>query len=282
MWAWDRLEAIEGNRQRLDGGAMFGHVPKALWSQWMPPDEDNCIELACRSLLVDEGERRVLFETGIGAAMPRKLRKRYGVEGSTHRLVESLEARGYRPEDIDVVVLSHLHFDHAGGLFASHREGQPPRLAFPRAHYVVSEAAFARAQRPHRRDRASFWGDAAEALARTGRLERVCGATSELLGAAYRCRFSEGHTPGLLMTEVSTDRGPLVFASDLVPGKAWVHAPVTMGYDRFAERLVEEKQALLSDLAEREGWLFFTHDPEIAYGRVVETDRGFSLDQVRA
>jgi glyoxylase-like metal-dependent hydrolase (beta-lactamase superfamily II) len=269
-----KLWSIEGNRQRLDGGAMFGNAPRALWQRWSPPDEQGRIPLACRALVVDEGQRRLLFETGVGAFFPPHLRERYGVEESRHVLLDSLAARGWTDADIDVVVLSHLHFDHAGGLLAAHAEGESPRLLFPRARFVVSAAAWERASTPHPRDRASFIDGLTGLLQDSGRLEIVEGAASRTLGDAYRLHFSEGHTPGLMLAEIPAPGGPVVYASDLVPGRPWVHLPITMGYDRFAERLIDEKRALLERIRAEDGWMFFTHDAEVAAARVAVDDRG--------
>ncbi len=267
--------SVEGNGQRLDGGAMFGNCPRALWARWCPPDEHDRIELACRCLVVREAAgRTVLFEAGIGWFFPPKLRARYGVEGDGHRLLASLAARGIRPEDVDVVVLSHLHFDHAGGLLAPYAEGKPPALVFPNAAYVVGAAAFARAKAPHPRDRASFIPELPALLEATGRLECVEGERSRTLGSLVRFRVSNGHTPGMLLSWIETAEGPLVFAADLVPGVPWVHVPITMGYDRFPELLIDEKRALLADLELERGRLFFTHDPAVAACRVERDARG--------
>ena len=148
------LVSIEGNTQRLDGGAMFGNCPKPVWEKWAPPDEKNRITLACRALLVKEGNRNVLLETGIGAFFEPKMRERFGVQEDRHVLIESLAKAGLAPNDIDVIVLSHLHFDHAGGLLAPWSEGGTPSLVFPKASYVVSERSWERANSPHSRDRA--------------------------------------------------------------------------------------------------------------------------------
>ncbi len=174
-----RLSSIEGNRQRLDGGAMFGNAPRALWSRWLEPDEYNRVELACRAVLAEDVQgQRVLFETGIGMFFEPRLRSRYGIFEDEHVLLRSLQARGVSDEDIDVVVLSHLHFDHAGGLLTAYREGEAPRLLFPNARYLVSVESWERARHPHPRDRASFIPELASLLESSGRLELVEGERS--------------------------------------------------------------------------------------------------------
>jgi len=268
------LTSIPGNTQRLDGGAMFGNAPKALWQRWIQADEHNRIPLACRCLLVEEPGRRVLFETGIGNFFPPKLRERFGVVEDRHVLVDELAGRGLKPEDIDVVVLSHLHFDHAGGMLTPYRADGGYELAFPEARVVVGERAWQRAEAPHPRDRASFIPELQELLRGSDRLEVVTGDRSAVLGDGYRFHYSEGHTPGLLLAEIDMPDGPVLFCGDLIPGAPWVHLPITMGYDRFPELLVDEKTSLLNDLVERSGRLFFTHDPTFAMARLGRDDRG--------
>lgn len=275
MEARSRLWSVLGNSQRLDGGAMFGNAPKALWSRWLAPDERNTIPLACRALLVEEPDgRRVLLETGIGAFFDPTLRARYGVVEERHVLLDSLAEIGLSDADIDVVVLSHLHFDHAGGLLAAWHEGEAPRLLFPKAVFVVGRDAWDRAITPHARDRASFIPELPGLLEETARLELVEGEASRALGPDYTLHFSDGHTPGLMLVEVPGADGPVLFCGDLIPGRPWVHLPITMGYDRYPERLIDEKTALLRDLVQRRGRLFFTHDPEVALARVVCDPRG--------
>ncbi len=258
--------SVLGNSQRLDGGAMFGNAPRALWSRWLAPDELGRIPLACRALLLDTGQRKILLETGIGAFFEPSLRERYGVVEQEHVLLGSLAKLGLSPSDVDVVVLSHLHFDHAGGLLAPYREGAPPELAFDRARVVVGRTAWERALRPHARDRASFIPGLCELLERSGRLTIVDepGRATELLGEAFAFRTSDGHTPGMLHTSVRGRAAELFFCADLVPGSAWVHLPVTMGYDRFPERLIDEKTELFAELTARKAFVFFTHDPNVA------------------
>ncbi len=261
---------------------MFGNAPKALWERWAPADDANRIELACRALLASPlGGKTVLFETGIGAFFEPKLRERYGVQEPRHVLIDSLREAGFEHEDIDVVVLSHLHFDHAGGLLAPWSEGREPELLFPNATFVIGADHWERARHPHPRDRASFIPELAGLLEASGCLEIVSGPYSKVLGESVRFSFSDGHTPGLMLAEIigpeqvnGQPRGGVVFCADLIPGRSWVHVPITMGYDRNAELLIDEKRAFLEDKLARNVHLFFTHDPQCAMAQVVRDDKG--------
>jgi len=264
-----RLSSILGNSQKLDGGAMFGNAPKALWTRWMAADERNRIDLACRALLAETERHKVLFEAGIGCYMDPLLRDRYGVQESHHVLLDSLAALGLANADITDVVLSHLHFDHSGGLLSPWRENEAPRLLFPNARFYVGTEAWRRATDPHPRDRASFIPELNRQLEESGRLT--------VIGPEERLRFddltvsffaSDGHTPGMLCADLRAPGFRMVFAADLIPGRPWVHVPITMGYDRFPEGLIDEKKKLLDGLAAGD-WLFFTHDMGAAASRVV-------------
>jgi len=273
-----QLYSLRGNSQKLDGGAMFGNAPKAMWSRWVGVDDQNRIELGCRALLVREqhpdGVRHILFEAGIGAFFEPRLRERYGVVETEHVLLQSLAAIGVMPEQIDVLVLSHLHFDHAGGILAAWQDGVAMRLSFPNAHYVVGAEAWQRALQPHPRDKASFIPGLTELIAGTGKLELVANVHSRVLGEGYRFHHSDGHTLGMLLAEIDMPAGPVVFCADLIPGTPWVHVPITMGYDRFPELLINEKRVLLDDLIHRNGRLFYTHDPKVALSGLSRDDTG--------
>lgn len=276
-----QITTLMGNSQKLDGGAMFGNAPKALWTRWMTPDEANRVDLACRAALftLDDG-RTVLLETGIGAFFEPQLKDRFGVVEANHVLLDSLAAHGLTPSDIDVVVLSHLHFDHAGGLLSAYDPDTGPSLLFDKAKIVVSRGAWERALKPHARDRASFIPVLHDLLQASGRLAIVdadddsAPTATDLLGPGFAFHVSHGHTPGLLLTEIPTARGPVVFGGDLIPGAPWMHVPITMGYDRYPELLIDEKHALLTDLEARGGHVLFTHDPHVALGTVAKNERG--------
>ncbi len=269
-----KLYAIDGNTQKLDGGAMYGNAPRPVWEGWSPPDARNRITLACRALLLetDQGERW-LFEAGIGAFFDPKMKDRFGVVEDNHVLLDSLASVGVAPGAVDRVILSHLHFDHAGGLLSRFGDG-PMRLVFPNAKYYVGAAHWKRANAPHARDKASFIPELQTLLRETGKLVLVEEGQATDLLPTVRFHFSSGHTPGLMLAEIATSKGPVVFAADLVPGMPWVHIPITMGYDRYPELLIEEKGTLYADLLPKKGMLFFTHDPSVACGALTRDEKG--------
>ncbi|MGE5313992.1 MAG: MBL fold metallo-hydrolase [Acidobacteriota bacterium] len=263
------LYSIEGNAYRLDGGAMFGNAPKALWEQWLPADSRNRVRLATRPLLARTAHHLVLIDAGTGAYMEPKYRDRFGVEDSGHTLLSSLAALGIAHTDVTHVILSHLHFDHAGGLLSAWREGEEPELLFPNAEYFVSRDAWERALHPHVRDRASFIPLLNSRLEASGRLRTITRDAQLAIDELHAGFFqSDGHTPGLLCVDLRWEGKRAVFASDLVPGRAWVHLPITMGYDRYPELLITEKQQLLTSIAEDDAWLCYVHDPEMAASKV--------------
>ncbi len=264
-----QLFSVLSNMYKLDGGAMFGNAPKPLWERWMPADEQNRIRMATRALLAVTENATILFEAGIGAYMEPRLRERYGVDEPEHMLLKNMASRGIAPEQVSHIFLTHLHFDHAGGLLSTWQEGREPDLLFPNAHYYVSEAAWERATHPLQRDRASFIPLLNQKLDESDRLNLICpDDTFKFDGLQLGFLLSEGHTPGLLCFDLHYDGKRLVYVSDLIPGRPWVHLPISMGYDRFPELLIEEKSRLLPTVEKENGWIYYVHDPEIALSRV--------------
>lgn len=273
-----QISSIEGNRQLLDGGAMFGNAPRPVWEKWIAPDNIGRIPLACRSMLVEFDSCKVLCETGIGAFFEPKLAERFGVQSpDRHLLLENLKRLGVQPEDIDYVILSHLHFDHAGGLLPTFHDLERGRkeLVFPKAQFIVGEEAWRRALDPHPRDKASFIPELTELLQKSGRLLQI---PKDPLPPVLKDRiefiFTEGHTPGQMHTLFKGDKQKVFFCGDLIPGRPWIHLPITMGYDRYPEKLIDEKSAVYQRATPENWLLFFTHDPEAAASHVKAGEKG--------
>ncbi|WP_320041698.1 MBL fold metallo-hydrolase [uncultured Desulfobacter sp.] len=256
---------LRGNSMRLDGGTMFGNAAKALWQKWMPADENGMIDIASNCLLVKTGNHNILFETGCGAYLSPDMKQRFAVKEESHILMQSLAEQGLTDADISHVVLTHLHFDHAGGLLNAWEPDREPQLLFPKALFVVGEEHFKRSKSPHFRDRASFIPGLAEKLQATGRLVLKQGGDRLVVDdLVVEFSLSQGHTPGMLVPWIQAQKGTVIYTADLIPGLPWVNLPITMGYDRFAERLVDEKKQMLDRAVDEKALLVFPHDPSYA------------------
>jgi glyoxylase-like metal-dependent hydrolase (beta-lactamase superfamily II) len=262
-----RVEIVPDGEFRLDGGAMFGVVPRALWSRHAPPDEENRVRLNANCLFVDTGTERVLVETGMGDKWSAKHARMYAV-GRERPLAESVrEIAGCAPEDVTVVVNTHLHFDHAGGNTTLDADGRAVP-AFPNARYFVSRSEFEHAERPHERDRASYLAENWRPLAESGQLELKDDDYEVVPG--LRMETVAGHSRTMQCWRLERGGRTLFGFADLVPTRAHVPAAWVMGYDLFPVETVEAKKRLLPQAA-REGWLcLFYHDADAPLGRVVE------------
>jgi glyoxylase-like metal-dependent hydrolase (beta-lactamase superfamily II) len=281
-----QLTSVESNRQWLDGGSMFGNAPRAVWQKWTEVDDKGRIPLACRCLLIEWNNLKILCEAGIGAFFEPKLAERFGVQNSEkNQLVENLKQVGVNPSEIDYVILSHLHFDHAGGLLPAFSEMQKGSsdLVFSKAQFIVGEKAWKRALHPHMRDRASFIPMLNKKLEESGRLQIISdNKAPEPLNEIIDFFESNGHTPGQMHTLVKGQQQSVIFAGDLIPGSPWVHLPITMGYDRYPEKLIEEKQTLYKDFSDKNLQIFFTHDSQWSLGKLEKNEKGhYQVAQTR-
>jgi glyoxylase-like metal-dependent hydrolase (beta-lactamase superfamily II) len=258
---------------------MFGNAPRAVWERWTEVDDQGRIPLSCRCLLLQYNDKNILFETGIGAFFEPKLAERFGVQNPTeHMLIKNLQQAGLSPGDIDYVILSHLHFDHAGGLLPTYDQLQSgvTGLVFPNAKVVVGEEAWQRSIHPHPRDRASFIPELTKRLQDNPQLVVIKPGESapEDLHPVVQFIYSHGHTPGQMHSLITGSEHRVLFAGDLIPGTAWVHLPITMGYDRFPEQLIDEKAKLYQENLDKDLYLYFTHDPKWAMGLLNKNDKG--------
>lgn len=260
------FHVVSDGRVLLDGGAMFGVVPRSLWEKKMPPDARNRITLALNCLLIRAAGKRILVETGAGGKLDDKLRGIYGLDGP--QLVESLRDIGVRPEDIDVVINTHLHFDHCGG--NTHTEHGKVVPTFPNAKYIVAKGEFEHAMRPTERDRASYFAENYAPLEAAGMLSLVEGDTTVVPGVEL-IRVP-GHTADMQCVKLTGGGKNAFFFSDLVPTTAHLPLPWIMGYDLYPMTTLENKAQWIPEVV-REGWVaLFAHDPRIPAAYLRERD----------
>lgn len=250
------VEAFSDGLFRLDGGAMFGIVPKALWSKVKAADDLNRVAMDMTCLLIRDGEgHTVLVETGAGSKLTDKQRDTFGIH-EPPALLGELGRRGVRPDEVTLVVNTHLHFDHCGG--NTHRDGDRLVATFPRASYVLQRTEWEDAMHTNERTRGSYFADDYAPLEAAGRLELVDGAV-ELLPGLWVER-TQGHTRGTQTVRVSDDDRTLFFSSDFMPDRHHLPLPWIPGFDLYPLETLEAKRTLLPRAVE-EGWIVaFTHD----------------------
>jgi glyoxylase-like metal-dependent hydrolase (beta-lactamase superfamily II) len=261
------VEIVPDTEFWLDGGAMFGVVPRNLWSKACPPDEQNRIRMNMNCVFIEAGNERILIETGIGEKWSAKHSEMFGITRK-QSLADSLRAvAGVEPSSITIVINTHLHFDHAGGNTSLTSDGQAVP-AFPNARYFVSRAELEHAEAPSERDRASYLADNWRPLAASGQLE-LKDAEYEVL-PGLRMETHPGHNRSMQCWRLDREGKTLFGFADLVPMRAHVSFAWIMGYDLYPAETLEVKKKLLPQAA-REGWTcLFYHDPDEPLGRIVE------------
>lgn len=255
---------VSGGRFRLDGGAMFGVVPKTLWNRVAPADEKNRIRMGMNCLLIEGGGKRVLVDAGSGTKNDPKFREIYAIE-RPEGLLEELASLGVAPEGIDTVALTHLHFDHCGGGTTRDPDGSV-RPTFPRARYLARRQEWNDAHHANERNRASYFPDNYDPLEASGQLTIHEGDVEILPGVSMR--HLPGHTLGHQGVFFDLAGQRALYTVDLIPTVAHLPLPYIMGYDLYPMMTLETKRAILAD-ATRENWLFlFEHDPDTMAVRV--------------
>ena len=262
LGAWT-AHTLETGTLWLDGGAMFGSVPKALWSRTNPPDEKNRIRLAMRCLLLEGEGRRILVDDGVGDKFTPRFAEIFRIELEPHTLERSLADLGLTTDDVTDVVLTHLHFDHAGGSTRRAGDRLVPRL--PRARYYVQRRNWENALAPNPRERASYLAENFVPLEEAGVLTLWDGPQRPWSG--IELFTADGHTRGQQLVRVSGGGETLYFVADLIPTASHVRIPFVMGYDMAAIETMAEKRALLERAAGEGAWICIEHDPVVALAR---------------
>jgi glyoxylase-like metal-dependent hydrolase (beta-lactamase superfamily II) len=256
---------------KIDGGAFFGVVPKMIWKNKYPSDENNMCNAACRSILIKESGRLILVDNGIGEKDDSGVQDGYFVDFSEN-LEENLKKVGFLPEDVTDVVLTHLHFDHCGGTIKTDTVTGKTVPTFPNANYYISQAQWDNALNPNYRERSSYHKKKFEFLKETNKLRLV---KQELyLTPNVHLRIFNGHTPGLMLPVVKTGAKTFFFAGDLIPAMASIPLAWVSAYDLFPLTSIEEKQQILTE-AEQKSWIMvFQHDYYTECCELVSTPKG--------
>ena len=262
------LHTIECGRFRLDGGAMFGIVPRVLWERRMSPDSRNRITMHMRALLIEASSRVVLIDNGAGDKYDDRFRDIFALEGC--RLNESLAQAGFQASDVTDVILTHLHFDHAGGSTQWQHGRLVPR--FPNARYYIQRAQLQSARQPNERESASFLPQNFEPLAATGQLCELEGHQEVLPGIEV---FTlNGHTDAQQLVKISGPEGTLIYVADLLPTVHHLRGPWVMAYDIRPLQTLEEKRTFLETALAKDWQLFFEHDPSVTVASLQQGRRG--------
>jgi glyoxylase-like metal-dependent hydrolase (beta-lactamase superfamily II) len=271
-----KLHAIETGLFKLDGGAMFGVVPKSIWNKTNPADENNLCTWAMRCLLIEDGDRLILVDNGIGNKQDEKFLRHYYLHGDD-TLDKSLKARGFSKADITDVFLTHLHFDHCGGSIT--REGEKLRPAFKNAFYWSNEKHWDWAVNPNDREKASFLKDNILPIQESGQLRFIEDKEGVEFHNGINIRFAYGHTDAMMLPQIQYKGKTLVYMADLLPSVGHIPLPYVMAYDMFPMKTLIEKKAFLQEAADNNYILILEHDSQNECCTVKEKEKGIKLDE---
>ncbi|WP_256008968.1 MBL fold metallo-hydrolase [Desertivirga xinjiangensis] len=270
-----KLYSIETGNFKLDGGAMFGVVPKSIWQKTNPADENNLCDLAMRSLLVEDGNRLILVDTGIGNKQTEKFLNYYYLHGNSS-LEKSLAEYGFHKDDITDVFLTHLHLDHVGGAIERQQDKLIP--AFKNAVYWTNQRHWDWAINPNEREKASFLKENIVPIHQSGQLkfvnEQIAGFIPD-----FNIRFTYGHTDAMMLPQLTYKDKTIVFVADLIPTAGHIPVPYVAGYDVFPLTSMNEKKSFLEEAFKNNYILFFEHDAVNECCTLVETERGLRLGE---
>lgn len=269
-----QLHTINTGLFKLDGGAMFGVVPKTLWNKLNPADENNLCTWAMRCLLIEDGNRLILVDNGIGNKQDAKFFGHYYLHGS-HTLEDSLNAAGFSRDDITDVFLTHLHFDHCGGSIVRENEKLVP--AFKNAKYWSNERHWQWATEPNAREKASFLKENILPIQQSGRLHFIPDEEGFEFLPDFKVRFVNGHTDAMMLPQIRYKNKTIVFMADLLPSAAHLPLPYVMAYDMFPLTTLKEKAVFLDEAVANDYVLFFEHDPQIECCSLQQTEKGVRL-----
>jgi len=273
-----RLHPIEAGNFKLDGGAMFGVVPKTLWERTNPSDYKNRIEMASRCLLVEEGKRLILIDTGMGNKQGDSFFRHYGLWGD-YSLVSSLALAGFHPDDITDVFFTHLHFDHCGGAVNKDNSGKLIP-AFKNAYYWVHKSHWEWATFPNAREKASFLPDNILPLEQSGQLKFIEGPGLFIKETPFpfSIQLIDGHTEKQMLPLIEYQGKKILYAADLVPTVGHIPIPYIMGYDTRPLLTLKEKEQILRNSFEKEVLLFLQHDPHHQLISLQNTEKGIRME----
>jgi glyoxylase-like metal-dependent hydrolase (beta-lactamase superfamily II) len=270
-----KISVINSGLFRLDGGAMFGVIPKPLWEKNLPADKDNRIQLTTRNLLLQNGSKNILVDTGMGQKWDSKSEKIYVIDQVSSSMESELLKNGLKPGDITDVILTHLHFDHTGG--STKIENGKIIPAFPNARYYVQKKNFDWGMNPTERDRGSYLKDSFEPLAKEGLLHFWEGNTR--FDDEIELLIINGHTIAQQLVKLSDSSGTILYCGDLIPTVSHIHLPYIMGYDLQPLVTLQEKKEILARAVDENWKLLFEHDADTTLATVRYTEKGFTADE---